>query len=382
MDICGIGLHHTAPDKPQNKFLHYYFLIASHVASHTFYIVCLPLFWWLNCYQLGRIFIGAWLLCYYIGQGCKDILTLPRPTHSLVCKLERYYEEEYGMPSTHSMIALIAPCVAIWYNYNYYNECSPATYLLISLICVPIWVASIALSRLYCGVHTPADLVGGLVLGALILVFYFQIAEMWQTFLFTGPQAPFLTILIMILFLALYPAEAGWTTAYGDTAIVVGVATGIFVGNGYIGRTSDWNSPWNESHTTSLITRILVRWIFGAAFLILSRAITKFILQHTWVPLSTNSYIKKLQSYHATTSKKRDPAVVPVQAGKDNKGNKTEDTPSPSAVPYQLSPAHPIQYLDPMKIYSIEIPSKFVTYFLVGFNACYTVPQLFEWSKL
>lgn len=45
----------------------------------------------------------------YLGQALKDILRLPRPHPDHVLVLEPEYSLEYGMPSTHAILALSMP---------------------------------------------------------------------------------------------------------------------------------------------------------------------------------------------------------------------------------------------------------------------------------
>ena len=47
--------------------------------------------------------------CEYekIGQLIKDLLRLPRPPAGKIKKLERHFETEYGLPSTHTMSGVL-----------------------------------------------------------------------------------------------------------------------------------------------------------------------------------------------------------------------------------------------------------------------------------
>lgn len=43
-----------------------------------------------------------------VGQGCKDIIRWPRPGRP-VHRLQNKWGLEYGMPSTHAMVAVCMP---------------------------------------------------------------------------------------------------------------------------------------------------------------------------------------------------------------------------------------------------------------------------------
>lgn len=50
----------------------------------------------------------------YIAQNMKDFLKRPRPKCPPVVQLEHFYLSEYGMPSTHAVMALTVPfCFAV-----------------------------------------------------------------------------------------------------------------------------------------------------------------------------------------------------------------------------------------------------------------------------
>lgn len=50
-----------------------------------------------------------------LGQGLKDIIRWPRPGYP-VEKLQDKWGMEYGMPSTHAMVAVSIPCSVLIYT--------------------------------------------------------------------------------------------------------------------------------------------------------------------------------------------------------------------------------------------------------------------------
>lgn len=50
----------------------------------------------------------------YTGQALKDILRLPRPHPDQVIVLEPEYSLEFGMPSTHAILALSMPATLFY----------------------------------------------------------------------------------------------------------------------------------------------------------------------------------------------------------------------------------------------------------------------------
>jgi len=97
------------------------------------------------------------------------------------------------------------------------------------LACVA-WCGSISLSRLYVGVHSVADLLGGLLLGGLVLLVGLAVGEPVDAFLSTSYFGPLVGVAVCMALVYAYPAPAAWTNAYGDTALIIAVEAGICCG--------------------------------------------------------------------------------------------------------------------------------------------------------
>ena len=89
-----------------------------------------------------------------------------------------------------------------------------------------IWLGSIALSRLYLGVHSPTDLIGGLAFGAILYFACHTLCEALDARIMHSPRdVQILTPIVTAVLLLLYPTTPRWTSAYGDTC--VGMLTGV-----------------------------------------------------------------------------------------------------------------------------------------------------------
>ena len=206
--------------------LYYFFMTAAAAGNELFYIVALPSLFWLVNVDLARRMIITWGIIYYVGQSAKDLLKLPRPQSPPVTRLESHYETEYGFPSTHAMVSFTLPLYALFCLERIGIEPNWT----IGFICCFLWCASITLSRLYVGVHSPCDLVGGLLLGLLVLGIGLTIGEPVDAFLISHPLAPAVAILVSIFTIWSYPSPAAWTNAYGDTALIIAVVAGVCCG--------------------------------------------------------------------------------------------------------------------------------------------------------
>lgn len=64
-------------------------------------------------------------------------------------KLQRKWALEYGMPSTHAMVAVSIPFSILLYTMNRYQYNVP-----VGLFIAVMWCTVVCVSRLYLGMHT------------------------------------------------------------------------------------------------------------------------------------------------------------------------------------------------------------------------------------
>ena len=97
-------------------------------------------------------------------KALKDVLKWPRPAMPPAVRLELRWDNEFGMPSTHSMMALALPLSLIIFTSQkqYWGFCLGLGVLALLLV---------TSCRLYLGMHTVLDILVGLILSSLILVF-------------------------------------------------------------------------------------------------------------------------------------------------------------------------------------------------------------------
>ena len=195
-----------------SRFWSIYFTIAAEFGNETFFIIALPWLYWNAPNDLARAVVLLWGLAYYLGQWIKDYLQLPRPPSPPVIQLESWYEAEYGLPSTHAMGAICIPgyislyCIA----YDYWT-------VPIGILFFVLYSLSVIGSRLYLGVHSPADLFTGTVLAIGILLGMVWKGALFDEWLMVNWCAPLIVPLVCVVLLLIYPRVPKWTNAYGDT---------------------------------------------------------------------------------------------------------------------------------------------------------------------
>jgi hypothetical protein len=206
----------------------------------------------------------AWAVVYYLGQAAKDVCRLPRPAFAkklnaagltaamralpsaaklvdnadgtwdgsaaggsragVIC-LEAHYAAEFGMPSTHAANSVVLPWAVVMWSLSSGRCATPPAVLYAA---ASFYTASSTISRLYFGVHSVADIVAGLAMGAGVLAVDLLLggaADAWL--LSAGTDAAILVPCVAGALIALYPHSGPWKSTPGDTALVVGATAGV-----------------------------------------------------------------------------------------------------------------------------------------------------------
>lgn len=138
-----------------------FFLVMTTLGGEKFFLLSLPLFWsfW-NRKKVFKFsfFLLATLLCVSILKEC---FQLPRPFEVDTTLKTFVTRHGYGLPSGHSAGSLV-----FWGMLaTYYSHLACRAFFLFMIL-------AISFSRLYFGVHFPADVFAGWLVGASFLVFF------------------------------------------------------------------------------------------------------------------------------------------------------------------------------------------------------------------
>ncbi|NXX85750.1 SGPP2 phosphatase, partial [Urocolius indicus] len=311
----------------KNYFYYYLFKFSAALGEEIFYITFLPFTYWNIDHSASRRMIIIWSIVMYIGQVSKDILKWPRPLSPPVVKLEMRTNAEYGMPSTHAMAATAISfsfLIATVNQYKYPLE--------LGLVAAFVFSTLVCLSRLYTGMHTVLDVIGGALISAVLLVLLYPAWDTIDHLLLTSPFCPLFSIVVPLVLCYNYPKLDYYSPTRGDTTTILGAGAGATVGFWLNNR---YAAPASSSKhfqlgfpllTSKIVAVMLARFLVGIFVILLTRQLMK-------------SVVLGLLGYR-----------------------------------YKF----PLGDLEARRRLEVEVPYKFITYSSVGLSATVLVPVLHE----
>ena len=220
--LCGLIPENN---KVENKSAYLFFKFISAMGEEIFSL--LPLVVWFY-YPVSFNIFTNFLFILLGAQLAKEVYKLPRPPAEAdgikIAKLEKHFETEYGFPSTHTTTAFLPMSMMFILRHHglFVGE----------FFFVGSWLHVIVtgLSRLYLGVHSPADILGGIGVGYALLRLLVASGDSVERFLY-GTHAGFaLTLASLPFFLWAYPRTRPWRACIGTSSTIFGVWWGGSVG--------------------------------------------------------------------------------------------------------------------------------------------------------
>ncbi len=150
-----------------NPFLDLFFQLVTMMGEDTFFIFVTSVIYWCVDKELGYKLGFVTLTSATVNFGLKDMLKIPRPIgEEGIRSLRVHTAEGYSFPSGHTQNT-----ATIWtfFMLLFRKGWLYAVGVLIILL--------VGVSRIYLGVHTPADVIGGILIGSVWVVLWGFIYE-------------------------------------------------------------------------------------------------------------------------------------------------------------------------------------------------------------
>ncbi len=209
---------------------------ASSLGSEEAYLIVLTTIYLCVGHRLGFHMFVVFLLSVFVNSELKLLFATERPYVMYPEQLHPLYAESgggYAFPSGHSQgAAAIGGILSVRAG----GRWTRAALLLV--------VAAIAFSRLYLGVHWPADVIGGLLIGGALVLGYLVLLGAWAA---AGRDLGFTLPLLLILM----GSAAIFGLGYGEGVCVrtAGVLLGSGVGYLLLERRGGYKAqapPWTQ----------------------------------------------------------------------------------------------------------------------------------------
>lgn len=155
--------------KYKTKWRSIYFATTAMLGAHTFYVLCLPTPAWAGFVEAITDMVYILAYSIYLSGFLKDYWCLPRPRSPPLHRitLSEYTTREYGAPSSHTANATGASLYLMWIIAGLNTSVTNKTML---FALVSIYYLTLAVGRIYCGMHGLLDVGSGVVCGVVCFV--------------------------------------------------------------------------------------------------------------------------------------------------------------------------------------------------------------------
>lgn len=305
--------------KYQNRFLDALFSALSCIVSVPFYTAFLPLLFWSGHGKLARQMTLLMAFCDYLGNCIKDVVSAPRPSCPPVRRIIATKDEEdnameYGLPSSHTLNTVCLSGYLLHYVLSY-TQLEDASLKFAGVFLVCLLVSLIGFGRIYLGMHSLIDVIGGLAIGLVILAFWLTVNEYVDSFVVSGQNVTTFWGALSFLLLFAYPTPEFPTPSFEFHTAFTGVALGIVTG-----VQQQYHQFHHEAVPRVFTPQLLIpafvgRMLVGIPTILVvkfcSKALAKWalpIVSNTLgIPIRSTSYIPTLgKSGNGKNSKKSD----------------------------------------------------------------------------
>ncbi|XP_078683748.1 uncharacterized protein LOC144917480 [Branchiostoma floridae x Branchiostoma belcheri] len=361
----------------------------SFLGTEDFYTPLVVCMLWVLESRLGRLYTLLMAIGFYVTGFLKNFLCLPRPPVDAVESLEKAYD--WALPSHHSLLGVMLPFY-LWFYYYLHSHMS-TTFLVVLFIIVCIWSFSLMFSRLYLGVHSPADILTGGLFGVLVLSVWLQVYDLLDSWSAVPENHVWLQAFVYsILLLIVHPRCQPATLTFADTVVLMGVAVGAIIGHSRIRNYSAYlallETMSEHASLSAIIGMSLLRMIVGGVLVFTTRIMVKYpcrtllflIAQFADINVYSSSIYSKTntpESKHYSDEYLLPPIYDPKKKKNTSSRDSNEEEEEEEEEGDRQLQASRAPEPEPVP-WDVDIPVKYVTYLSMMWMAVEGVPSAFH----
>eukprot|EP01100_Stratorugosa_tubuloviscum_P011518 TRINITY_DN514_c2_g1_i2.p1 TRINITY_DN514_c2_g1~~TRINITY_DN514_c2_g1_i2.p1 ORF type:complete len:423 (+),score=99.03 TRINITY_DN514_c2_g1_i2:95-1363(+) len=260
--------------------------VCANCGRETFY---LPMFFYLAWVIQPRMSaLASFLLGFSltVGNILKNLFQSPRPPSPPIQILSK--EFDWGFPSTHSINSITIPFYCFYYIHEHQLfdlHTNPMKSFLVFILLV-MWSTIIMLSRIYLGVHSLFDIIGGIIVAIPILIITIIVDDTVVYLAKYHESTCIILPIIFIIILYFHPTSQIPTVSIYTTSVILGTTTGFYISFSRILRGYHpifWLEDALGCTYYVSFFKLILRAIVGAAFIAIVKIITKFLLYKIFV---------------------------------------------------------------------------------------------------
>lgn len=288
--------------KMRRPFLDFYFAWSANLASHTFYVLMLPLPLWFGATLIARDLIYILGLGIYITGNLKDCLCLPRPRSPPLHRItmSSYTTQEYGFPSSHSANATGVTFLLLFKVYQHHAELSPSLYKGLMFIFF-IYYISLIFGRVYCGMHGFLDIIAGSLIGFVLFIYRVSFGVVVDKWLLESHNdstlglilTPIVIVSFFVLLIHVHVEPVDDCPCFDDSVAFLGVLIGLELSH-WLAYVTGFFANRNRIHDFIMIEyhfeelgylKSILRVIVGILIVVLWKVISKQVVFTILPPL-------------------------------------------------------------------------------------------------
>lgn len=210
-----------------------FFVYTSLVGSHSFFLIFLPISFWLVSARFSRGLVNVLAFGVYFSSAIKDAICVPRPYSPPVTRLViGTFHLEYGFLSTHSTncISVVLYCYLWLKEVRLTLDPSSIMHSIGWEFGLSIYAIAVVYGRLYSGMHSIMDIIAGCLLGALVTMAQWVLFEPIETMMETGGiKVPITLLFAVLIMVTVHPQPLDDCPCFEDAIAFLAVVVGIFL---------------------------------------------------------------------------------------------------------------------------------------------------------